>query len=42
MARVAIRDLDDSLQSSLGIKAAIHGCSLPDEVRDILCCSRNE
>jgi plasmid stability protein len=36
MASITIRNLDDSLKARLRIRAATHGRSMEDEVRDIL------
>jgi plasmid stability protein len=37
MARLTIRKLDDSVKSRLRVQAAVHGRSMEDEARDILC-----
>ena len=36
MASITIRNLEDELKQSLRIRAAIHGRSMEDEVREIL------
>ena len=36
MANLTIRNLDDDLKSLLRVRAARHGCSMEQEVRDIL------
>ena len=36
MASITIRNLDDGLERRLRIRAASHGCSMEQEVRDIL------
>lgn len=36
MANLTIRNLDDDLKSLLRVRAAQHGCSMEQEVRDIL------
>lgn len=36
MASMTIRDIDDSLKARLRVRAAKHGRSMEDEVRDIL------
>ena len=36
MAQLTIRNLDPQVVSSLKIKAELHGCSLEQELRDIL------
>ena len=36
MASITIRKLDDELKRKLRVRAAVHGCSLEQEVRDIL------
>ena len=36
MASLTIRDLDDNLKTLLRMQAAHHGCSMEQEVRDIL------
>lgn len=36
MATLTIRDLDDSIKEGLRVQAARHGCSMEQEVRDIL------
>ena len=36
MAQVIVRNLDDGLVASLKRKAQLHGCSLEQELRDIL------
>jgi plasmid stability protein len=37
MASMTIRQLDDTLMQRLRVRAAMHGRSLEDEARDILC-----
>lgn len=37
MASITIRNLDDKLKQLLRVRAAHHGRSMEDEVRDILC-----
>ena len=36
MAMLTIRNLDESLKSQLRVRDAHHGCSMEEEVRDIL------
>lgn len=36
MASITIRNLEDTLKSSLRQQAALHGCSMEEEVRQIL------
>lgn len=36
MASITIRNLEDNLKSSLRQQAALHGCSMEEEVRQIL------
>ena len=36
MASITIRNLDDNLKTSLRQQAALHGCSMEEEVRQIL------
>ncbi|MEX0383259.1 plasmid stabilization protein [Spiribacter sp. 1M153] len=36
MAAMTIRHLDEALKRRLRIQAAVHGCSMEDEARDIL------
>lgn len=36
MAMLTVRNLDESLKSRLRIQAAQHGCSMEEEVREIL------
>ena len=37
MATMTIRGLDDSIKARLRVQAAMHGRSMEDEARDILC-----
>ncbi len=37
MASITIRNLEDALKSRLRVQAAVHGRSMEDEARDILC-----
>ncbi len=37
MASITIRKLDDSVKSRLHVQAPVHGRSMEDEARDILC-----
>lgn len=36
MATMTIRNIDDQLKARLRIQAALHGCSMEDEARNIL------
>jgi len=36
MASITIRNLDDELKTRLRLRAALHGCSMEEEVRGIL------
>ena len=36
MAAITIRNIDDEVKNSLRLRAAQHGCSMEQEVRDIL------
>lgn len=36
MATMTIRNIDDQLKSRLRVQAALHGCSMEDEARNIL------
>jgi plasmid stability protein len=36
MATMIIRNIDDQLKARLRVRAALHGCSMKDETRNIL------
>ncbi len=36
MATMTIRNIDDQLKARLRVQAALHGCSMEDEARNIL------
>lgn len=36
MAAITIRNIDDEVKNRLRLQAALHGCSMEQEVRDIL------
>ena len=36
MASITVRNLDESVKKSLRMRAALHGCSMEQEVRQIL------
>lgn len=39
MAALTIRDIDDEVKNRLRLQAALHGCSMEQEVREILSCA---
>lgn len=42
MASITVRNLDEGLKRRLRIRAAVHGCSMEQEARDILTAALDE